>query len=126
MKESFSFKNINSKYILQHIFSQLDINLKMNIIIYNKKIQNRLDIKLEDFKNLSGRYCEEGENGIMKIYDSNTNKLIFKGEYKNSKKNGKGTEYYDSGRIKFEGEYYDGKRINGNGYDNFGNRILIQ
>ena len=39
-------------------------------------------------------------------------------------KNGYGKEYYDNGRIKFEGEYLNGKR-NGDGkeYDKFGNLI---
>ena len=69
--------------------------------------------------------------------------LVFKGEYLNDKRNGKGEEYYPDGKIKFEGEYYDnkklrgkyyvnsileyegeflyGKKRNGKGYDEFGN-----
>ena len=122
---SYSYENINSKYILQHIFSLLENCTKFSIIIYNKNIQNKLDIKLEDYKKVSGKYIKKGENGKMKVYDSETNKLIFEGEYKYGKKNGIGKEYDDNGKIIFEGEYYDGKRINGVGYDNFDRPILI-
>ena len=33
---------------------------------------------------------------------------------------GKGKEFYDNGKIKFEGEYLNGKRWNGKGYNNKG------
>ena len=61
----------------------------------------------------------------MKVYELDTNKLIFEGEYKNATKNGKGREYDDNGKIIFEGEYSNGKRINGVGYDDSGYPILI-
>ena len=47
---------------------------------------------------------------------------MFEGEYLNDYPNGKGTEYYDNGQIKFIGEYSNGKRWNGNGYDIYGNK----
>ena len=50
--------------------------------------------------------------------------MIFEGEYKNRKRNGEGKEYYNNGKIKFEGEYLKGKIIGGVGYDNEGNIIL--
>ena len=37
--------------------------------------------------------------------------LIFEGEYLNGKRNGKGKEYYDNGKLEFEGEFINGKRI---------------
>jgi len=40
--------------------------------------------------------------------------LIFEGEYKNGRKNGKGKE------LLFEGEYLNGKRWNGKEYDKDG------
>ena len=40
--------------------------------------------------------------------------MIFEGEYLNGKRNGKGKEYYDNGKLTFEGEYLNGKR-NGKG-----------
>ena len=36
-------------------------------------------------------------------------------------KNGKYKEYFDNGKLKFEGEYLNGKRWNGKGYDIFCN-----
>ena len=35
--------------------------------------------------------------------------------------NGKGKEYYENGRIQFEGEYLKGRRWNGKGFDYLGN-----
>ena len=47
---------------------------------------------------------------------------MFKGEYLNGKRNGKGKEYdYRNGKLKFEGEYLNGNKWNGNGYDNNNN-----
>ena len=40
--------------------------------------------------------------------------MIFEGEYKNGKRNGKGKEYSTDGDLIFEGEYKNGKR-NGKG-----------
>ena len=40
--------------------------------------------------------------------------IEFEGQYKNWKRNGKGKEFYDNGKLKFEGEYLDIKR-NGKG-----------
>ena len=50
-------------------------------------------------------------NGIIKEYEMNKNKLsiIFEGEYKNGRRNGKGKEYRN-GILMFEGEYINGKR----------------
>ena len=43
-------------------------------------------------------------------------KLVFEGEYLNSKRNGKGKEYYDNGNLKFEGEYLIDYKIKGKCY----------
>ena len=43
--------------------------------------------------------------------------MIFEGEYLNGDRNGKGKEYYDNGKLKFEGEYLNGKIWNGKGYN---------
>ena len=39
--------------------------------------------------------------------------MLFEGEYLNWKRNGKGKEYYNNGKLKFEGEYLNNKRWNG-------------
>ena len=61
------------------------------------------------------------ENVIVKEYDI-FGALLFKGEYLNGKRNGKGKEYYN-GKLIFEGEYLNGRRWEGKGYDNLKNII---
>ena len=79
----------------------------MEIIQYNKKIQNELDINLNNYRAFTGKHLKY--ETIVKEYNSN-NQLIYEGEYLNGKKNGKGKEYDENGRIKFEGEYVKGKK----------------
>ena len=50
------------------------------------------------------------KNGILKEYDSYTDALLFRGEYLDGKKHGKGKEYYDSGNRKYIGEYLNDKK----------------
>ena len=54
----------------------------------------------------------------------NTNILIFEGKYIKGERNGKGKEYYENGKLKFEGDYLNGKRWNGNWYDLNGNILF--
>ena len=63
-------------------------------------------------------------NGKGKEYYDG-NKLRFEGEYLNGLKNGKGKEYYPNGNIKYNGEYYYGMKWNGFGYD-FNNNIVYE
>ena len=42
---------------------------------------------------------------------NNEDELIYKGEYLNGERNGKGKEYYYNGKLEFEGKYLNGKRI---------------
>ena len=109
-------KSIESLYILKDIFSFLSEKQKLEIIIYNKDLQNKLDISIEDYKRISKRYRVGERNGKGKEYNNN-GKLIFEGEYLNGKRNGKGKEYYYDGSLKFEGEYLNGKKWNGKIYD---------
>ena len=55
-------------------------------------------------------------NGKGKEYYS-SGKLIFEGEYLNGKRNGKGREYARNGNLKFEGEYLNDLKWNGKGYN---------
>ena len=119
------FGSINSEYILRFIFSFLWENQKLNIISYNKQIQIKLEVNLDNYKSICNKEKIVEKNGIVKEYVKGTNLLIFEGEYKNGKKNGKGKEYYDTGKIKFDGEYLNGKKISGKKYDEKGNVILI-
>ena len=65
----------------------------------------------------------EGEyiNGIKEGKEYKNRRLIYEGKYLNNKKNKKGKEYYNFGKLKFEGEYSYGRKWNGNIYDNNGN-----
>ena len=126
--------------------------IKLKTVKLNKSLQNKINIKLINYKIFSGRHAKK-ENGIVYEYDyfndlvfegeySNGqrngkgkeydydyyegNKLIFEGEYKNGMKNGKGKEYYLKGKIKFEGEYLNNKRWNGIMYDLKNNDIAYK
>ena len=112
MKSKINISNIKSSYILMEIFSYINKKRIYNIIIYNKTLQNRILIDIEDYKKISGKYKIGKKNGHGKEYKlDNTNLLIFEGQYLNGKRNGKGKEYDDNyGYILYEGEYLKGKR----------------
>ena len=101
--------NITSSYILEIIFNNLDEKRKLDIIKYNKSIQNKIDINIINYKNSCKIISSETKkNGKVKEYN-NEDYLIYEGDYKNGKRNGEGKEYYYNILI-FEGEYKDGKR----------------
>ena len=61
---------------------------------------------------INGNIIYELINGncIVKGYHEVDLQIIYEGEYKNGKKNGKGKEYYYMDKILYEGEYLNGKR----------------
>ena len=87
-------------------------------------IENNMIKEFDDDNNMiyKGEYLNEKRNGKGKEFKDNL--MIFEGEYKNGKRNGKGKEYY-YGKIIFDGEYKNGKR-NGKGkeYNNLGDIIF--
>ena len=93
-----------SIYFLQRLFTFVDEKDKLDIIKYNKNMQNILDISLINYKIFSGRYILYGKNGKGKEYDYE-GRLIFEGEYLNGNINGNGKEYHTNGQLKFEGQY---------------------
>ncbi len=106
-----SLKNFKSKYILIFVLSYLHERRKLEIIKYNKNLQNILDIKLINYKFLSRSYIIYETNGKGKEYCWDRPKeIIFEGEYKNGERNGHGKEYVNSGILSYEGEYENGKR----------------
>ena len=137
------FENVRSSYILGLILSHITEAKKLKIIIYNKELQKKINIHLMNYKLLSGKYIINESKGIVKEYNAYNDYLIFGGEYKNGKRNGKsieynkylngkliyegeyldgkkngiGKEYYDDLKLRFEGEYLNGKIWNGKGYD---------
>ena len=107
-------KNVKASYFLRIIFSCIEEKQKLKLIKYNKNLQEKLNIRLINYKLFSRRYIifESKGEGKEYYYD---HKLEFEGEYLNGKRNGKGKEYdFLNGDLKFEGEYLDGKR-NGKG-----------
>ena len=117
--------NIKSTYFTKIIFSYTEERIKLEIIKYNKSLQNFMDINLINYKIFSGKYIIFESNEKSKEYDSYNNELIYEGEYLKGKRNGHGKEYYYEGKLKFEGEYLKGKR-NGYGkeYDYDGNILF--
>ena len=105
---------LKSKFFVKILFNQLDVKAKFKLIKYNKILQNELNINLLDYRRVSKRYLILNTNEKGKEYFGYNDKLSFEGEYKDRKRNGKGKEYNDVGRIIFEGEYKNGKR-NGKG-----------
>ena len=137
-------RDIKSPYIQREIFLFLNQKQKLNMIIYNKQLQKEFKVNIEDYQKVSGKFKKIEANGIGREYFLNTNTLIFEGEYKNKKRNGKGKvfyndkiifdgeysngivngkgkEYYYNGKLKFDGEYFNEKIWNGKLYDYNGN-----
>ena len=109
--------NLKTVFFMKDLFSYIDEGVKLKIIKYNKKIQGALDINLINYKMFSWRYIKFESNGYGKEYSVDNNQLVFEGEYKNGRRNGKGKEYEKNGEIIYEGEYLNGKR-NGKGKEN--------
>jgi len=74
-------KLIESLYILKNIFSFLSEKEKLFIIIYNKQLQKKLDININDYKSISGRYIEGEKNGKGIEYDISSKTILFEREY---------------------------------------------
>ena len=53
MKNESIILNIHSNYNLKFVFSYLDYQYLLKLIKYNKKLQNELEIKLDNYKNNS-------------------------------------------------------------------------
>ena len=110
-------EQVNSKYIIQKIFSLLKTNSCLSIISYNNNLQKKLDVSFEDYKLASNVYIIQ-EKDNTKIFQKYTNNLIFEGQYEKGKKI-KGREYR-SNQLYFIGEYknnlkYKGEILNENG-----------
>ena len=124
-RKNLPIKDIKSNYINQEIFSFLDKKLLLKLIINNKYLQNKLGISIREYAGTAGKYKIAEKNGIGKIYDLETDKLIFEGEYLNGKKNGKGKEYFFDGTLNFEGEYLNGEK-NGKGKEYSYGRLIFE
>ena len=114
-------QNIKSSYFIKLIYTFIEEAQKLKLVRYNKSLQKNLNISLNNYKFISGRYIIYESNGFGKEYDGEDDTLKFEGEYSNGKRHGKGKEYYSTGELIFEGEYLNGKRHGkGKEYDKFG------
>ena len=86
IKSSINLKDIKSSFIIKGIFSFLYKKQRLNMITYNKSLQNMLIVDIEDYKKISGKCKIGGKNGKGSEYLLNTKNLIFEGEYLNGKK----------------------------------------
>ena len=123
---------IKSPYSLEVIFSYINENKKLNILMYNKKLLSKLQLNIQSYKNFNGikiinkyrrkeyfngqliydgEYKNDERNGKGKEYYKG--KIIYDGEYENNERNGKGKEYNKKGDICFEGKYCYGKKGKG-------------
>ena len=68
-----------------------------------------------DPKNNIAYELNNGKGYAREYY--NNGKLEFEGEYLKEERNGKGKEYYINGKLKFEGEYLYGKLWNRKEYN---------
>ena len=110
IKSKANIAHIKSPFILKILFSFLTKTQKLKMVAYNKELQKKFLIDIEDYKNISGKYKIGEKNGKGREYIINTKRLIFEGEYLNGKRNGKGKEFNFDGLLRFEGEYFNGKR----------------
>jgi len=118
-----TLEDIKSTEILKRVFSFLYDKQRLNIISYNKYLQDKLEVHIGLYKKISGKYKIGEKNGIGKEYNMQ-GKMRFEGKYLDGKRNGKGKEYDDLGNLIFEGEYLDGKRKKGQVKEYFNNGIL--
>ena len=81
---------IKSQYILKLIFLNVCNETKLRLIMSNKKLMNKININLLDYKLLSGKYFIGHSNGHGKEYNSYNDKLLFEGEYIDRKRYGYG------------------------------------
>ena len=117
-------ENIKAYYFYPIIFSFIDEKRKLELIKYNKSIQNKIDIDIIYYIQFSKKYIKYETKNMGKEYNFENDELIYEGEYLNGRRNGKGKEY-KNGKLRFEGKYLNGKR-NGKGkeYDDNGRLIF--
>ena len=123
--KAINIEDIKSSFIIKEIFLLLNQKQKLDIIIYNKKLQKLFEVDIENYKKISRRFFKGERNGKGKEYDKYIKRLLFEGEYLNGKRNGKGKEYNDYGELIFEGEYLNGE-INGKGKEYFDDKLIFE
>ena len=78
--------NVKSSFVLKKIFSNIYFEIvKLNMIQYNKSLQKKLNITIENYKNSCKKYKYGERNGDGKEYNL-YNAKIFEGKYLDGKK----------------------------------------
>ena len=90
--------NIKSTFIIKKIFNSIYVRSQLKLIKYNKKLQNKINIFLYNYKIYSKRYIKYQTNkkGGEYYYDG---KLKYEGEFINGERNGKGKEYINNNKL---------------------------
>ena len=105
------------------------IKNKLEIIKYELINGNGKVIEFDDLDDVfKGEYLNGKRNGKGREFDGLVNEIIFEGEYLNGFRHGYGKEYYANCKTEpiFEGEYLKGLRWNGKGKEYSGmNNIKI-
>ena len=68
---------VKSDYIIKKLFSYLNEKSKLNIIKYNKNLQNKIRIKLINYKLFKGIYIEYESKTKVKEYYGDTGNTIY-------------------------------------------------
>ena len=68
---------VKSDYIIKKLFSYLNEKSKLNIIKYNKNLQNKIRIKLINYKVFKGIYIEYESKTKVKEYYGDTGNTIY-------------------------------------------------
>ena len=89
----------------------------LNGFRWNGKGYNKFYGKKRWEENIKIVYELKNGKGVIKEYNSLTGILKFEVEYFNGKRNGKGKEYNEDGKLIFEGEYLNNKILNGKFYN---------
>ena len=55
-------ENIKSRYILSKIYNNMTKKKKLEIVKYNKKMQNRINLSVKDYKEYSEIYTNRNRN----------------------------------------------------------------
>ena len=83
------FENIKSFYLKKIILSLINEEKALNLIKYNKTLQNNLGINLLYYKLFIKRYIVYETEQKVKFYSALNDQLLFEGEFLNGKRNGK-------------------------------------
>ena len=88
-------ENIKAKYIIiEKIFDLLTIRHKLKIIAYNKSLQGKCSVNINNYKNNAWCYVIKEANGKYKMITTENKILIYEGDCLKGKKHGEGKLYY--------------------------------